>query len=308
MATLQHRNWLSQIHSNIPILWKTHLTIDTTSGSNVFVKTDGQPMVANNALIGFLGTPMNELLIVSGGTATASGFTTTTLRNSYDSGTPINLTNFDRYAIYSGQSATGTFTIVASGSLSGLNSPDGLPFSGFTADNSAYYKTAYGWSGGYQSTDDLEAFKLNTLGEVEGYCTIDDVLIEAGLYETEYAIQNNKIIQRYIDTAESMIDSVLSNKNVTVPLSSPIPAFIRMTAQQIAAGYLLLKEYGAEAQGSTKDGMMKLNLANTTIKMIQDDLISLPSAGGSNASGNTGQIRFYPNASVESVFTRTKQF
>lgn len=98
------------------------------------------------------------------------------------------------------------------------------------------------------------------------YTTLVKVREEAGLTgNTNIA---DSIVQIYQDAAEDEIDGVLL-KRYSLPLSE-VPSDLATMATLLAAGLLLLKEYGPEAEGTTKDGQMKVDTARDWLKRIAD--------------------------------------
>jgi len=117
------------------------------------------------------------------------------------------------------------------------------------------------------------------------YADIDDVREEAGL--TGNTNITDAIITKYRDTAEDEADGKIA-KRYTLPLSE-VPDSLENAVIQLAAGLLLTKEYGPEAEGTTKDGQMKLKLAYAYLDGIADGSIELIGASGS-ALSESGRI------------------
>lgn len=99
------------------------------------------------------------------------------------------------------------------------------------------------------------------------YVTIAQVREEAG-FVGNHNITNN-MISDYILTSESEIKGVIAKK-YTLPLSE-VPGVVKEMARQLAAGLLLLKEYGPDAEGTTKDGLLKVKWARNRLKEIKEN-------------------------------------
>jgi len=108
------------------------------------------------------------------------------------------------------------------------------------------------------------------------YADIDDVREEAGL--TGNANITDAIITKYRNTAEDEADGKIA-KRYTLPLGE-VPDSLENAVIQLAAGLLLTKEYGPEAEGTNKDGRMKLDLAYDYLNGIADGAIELIGADG----------------------------
>ena len=115
------------------------------------------------------------------------------------------------------------------------------------------------------------------------YSTSVNVKLEAGFEN------NNNIlaatVTRHISAGDSRIDSVLS-KLYTLPLSTT-PALIEQISRLLGAGYLMLEEYGTEAEGTSKDGAAKVTKAEGLLKMIGEGTIILVGTDGVELSRST---------------------
>lgn len=124
------------------------------------------------------------------------------------------------------------------------------------------------------------------------YSTTDNVKQEAG-FENNANIAT-ATVTRHISAADSRIDSVIV-KLYTLPLSET-PAIIEMISRNLAAGYLMLEEYGTEAEGTSKDGHAKVKYAEDQLKMILDGLIPLVGSSGTElATSSSVRIKGFPD-------------
>jgi len=108
------------------------------------------------------------------------------------------------------------------------------------------------------------------------YSTTAQILEEAG-FTGNTNISASKVTD-YQSAATSQINGVLK-RVYTLPLSST-PEIIRLIEQKLAAGHLMLDEFGVEAEGTDKDGQKKVDWAEQTLKEIESGLIQLVDANG----------------------------
>ncbi len=96
------------------------------------------------------------------------------------------------------------------------------------------------------------------------YCTVQDVRDANDLLEDESIIADY-VITPQIGKAQSRIDTALKSRYV-VPLLSPVPEIIKTIAQDMAAGFLIAKEF------SNQLGQDQISLSNQYIKRADSDL------------------------------------
>src|ERR1700719_4194142 len=115
-------------------------------------------------------------------------------------------------------------------------------------------------------------------GGINHYCSIEDVRREAGLLQ-DNQIQSTQVAVRR-DQAESEVDGALLASGYSLPLvdamGNPfIPPVISNITRLIAAGYVLIQDYGPISSGDTKDGEMKQKAGLGLLTEIQDHTIIL---------------------------------
>lgn len=103
------------------------------------------------------------------------------------------------------------------------------------------------------------------------YVTLNQVREEAGF--TGNINISDDIIEGYLLAAESEVKAYIGRR-YQLPLD-PIPVLVSEITKQLAAGFLLLKEYGAEEEGTTKDGQLKIEWARKRLEMIMRGQITL---------------------------------
>jgi len=135
------------------------------------------------------------------------------------------------------------------------------------------------------------------------FVTLNQVREEAGF--TGNINISDDIIEEYVLAAESEIKSFIGRR-YSLPLSV-VPAIVTEIAKQLAAGFLLLKEYGVEEEGTTKDGHLKTEWARKRLEQISRGQITLYDTSDAELSrvSSIGAEGF-PNASTGTDRTEEK--
>lgn len=124
------------------------------------------------------------------------------------------------------------------------------------------------------------------------YTTLAKVRAEAGL--TGNSNIADSIVQIYQDASEDEIDGKLSRR-YSLPLAE-VPDDLANNAATLGAGLLLLKEYGPEAEGTTKDGKMKVEQVRRWLEEIASGARSLIGSAGAEIAISAGiQARGFPD-------------
>ena len=146
------------------------------------------------------------------------------------------------------------------------------PYTDATGGSDFWYKKTY-----FNETTSVETDLANSVAQRGGdfghYVTLVEIRKEAG-FQNNFDIDDGKIDDRRED-AESEVKGILHSTGYTLPLSDPIPKVVRNITRLLAAGYLLLEDYGVEADGTNKEGEKKLNLAEKMLEKIADKKIQL---------------------------------
>ena len=145
--------------------------------------------------------------------------------------------------------------------------------------SSAYwYKFTY-----YNSTSSTETSLADSIAQRGGgyghYCSVADVRTEAG-FENNANISDAVVDSRRID-GEQEINGELYEV-YTLPFTAPIPHQIQQVNRLLAAGWLLLKEYGVMTSGGSHDGEAKLNEARGILSKIKSREITLTDPSGAS--------------------------
>lgn len=130
------------------------------------------------------------------------------------------------------------------------------------------------------------------------YTTVAESRIAAGI------VGNLNISTTSIETKIAMANSFINGKIIdaySLPLEE-VPSLIQEIAREIVASWILIDEYGKEAQGSDKDGYKRLlritNEENTGIldKIQKKDLKVVSDTTSQELSvSNTKRASFRPN-------------
>jgi len=162
--------------------------------------------------------------------------------------------------------------------------PEGTRFEDSSGTDEHYYKATYfnSYSSTETSLDDALPSKAR---DVEYYTSIYKIRSEAGLVENSYITSD--LIHGYRVEAEAQIDGAIANM-YQLPLTSP-SKMIQHIATLLAAGHLLAKEYGMEADIEiSKSGQRKIERAEQLLEKIANgDLLLVGEEGQILSRQNT---------------------
>ncbi|GAF69367.1 unnamed protein product, partial [marine sediment metagenome] len=157
-----------------------------------------------------------------------------------------------------------------------IDRPDGTLYEDVTGTSSHWYKATYynSTTGVETSLDDAIACKA---AESEHYTSLWDIRKQAG-FEEAFGIKD-ETISDYREEAENEFDSAIVSIYV-LPLSTK-PKLVRQIINLLAAGNLLIKEYGMEADVEiSKSGQRMLDRAYMLIEKIVDGTLKLLDGDG----------------------------
>lgn len=238
--------------------------------------------------------------------ATVSGQTITLSSNcsfAHKKGSRIQKILYNQRKFYRATSKTGTYSLLSGGTVSiEVDRPDGTLFEDANGLSTSWYKATYYNEVANQETslDDCAPAKGN---DSENYTSIYAIRKQAG-FENAFGIKS-ETISEYRGEAQSEFNSAVASR-YSVPLST-IPKIVRQIINLLAAGNLLIREYGMEADIEiSKSGARMIERANQLIarivngelQLVDDDGALLGTTGnqivsGSNvyigASGDTGE-------------------
>lgn len=158
-------------------------------------------------------------------------------------------------------------------------------------------------------TDISAALRGAARGDDYGhYVELDSIRDEAGFKDANY-VEDQLVDEKRAD-AEAMVNSKCS-KITTVPFLEPYPRQIVMITRRMAAGWLLLKEYGPNTEGNPKSeaGQKLVDWAELQLEGIENGKIPLLDADGNDMRNTSSEFAFSPNAaSDEPYFTMGQVF
>jgi hypothetical protein len=234
---------------------------------------------------------------------------TANLNNKHLRGEPITQLFGDRIRLYRATNVDGNIPadsafsylsiyaiIQGDESTSELTDPDGG--AGY------WYKTTY-----YNTATGAEtSLALSVPVRGGGYgklVSIESIRTESGLLDNQN-IDDGKFAERR-DQAEAEVLGALAAAGYTLPLQSAsgtlyTPALVENITRLLAAGYMMLQEYGPPAEGETNAGQAKVKEARQLLKQIQkQELVLLDITGVPMV--RTAQVAGWPDDTTATVGT-----
>jgi hypothetical protein len=131
-------------------------------------------------------------------------------------------------------------------------------------------------------------------GSVNSYCSIDDIREEAGFQNNGFITDAAIDVKR--QEAQARINSALSGI-YTIPFVAPINPLIQQVTRLLAAGYLLLQDYGPMTNMTTDNGQKKVDEAEKILEKLNTKKLVLVDTAGADTSipGSAGSYSGYPN-------------
>lgn len=281
----------------------TYLAADVAANAGTITVDNGQGLATDDYIvIERIGVETAELIKI----ATVTNQTITLSSNCsfvHKKGIRISKILYNQRRFYRATSKTGTYSLLSGGTKDiEVDRPDGTFFEDADGLSTSWYKATY-----YNETVPQETSLADCVpakgNDSENYTSIYAIRKQAG-FENAFGIKNETIFD-YRDEAQSEFNSAIVSR-YTIPLSST-PKIVRQIINLLAAGNLLIKEYGMEADIEiSKSGARMIDRANTliqrivdgTLQLVDDDGALLGTSGnqlvsGSNvytgASGDTGE-------------------
>ena len=203
----------------------------------------------------------------------------------------------DQIQVYRAANVDGTQP--ADGSFSTVGSPISIDpdqmYSEFTDSSGGsdyWYKFVYKNSVSSDITALADSIAVRG-GGISNYCSFDDIRNEAGFQNNPY-ITDAKISSKRA-AAQSMIDSALQGIYV-VPFSKPINPLIIEITTKLAAGYLLVQEYGGTSVRMRDDGQKKIDEAMALLARIDKRELTLTGVTGVSQEISGSGVQSWPNA------------
>lgn len=292
---------------NFAIGQKTTLSADIVAALTVIPVTNAEGFAANDYIVlGTIGSEKTQLRQIA--SITGQNITVTTAFTfAQPSGTYVTRLQYNKRKFYRSATETGTFVHLSTEGSPieiAVDSPEGTQFDDSSGAVTSWYKATYFNSELNEETDISESV-ASQAGESSSYTTIFKIRQEAGFENNDYL--SSEIIGRYRDEAQMQVDGTLAITYAT-PFTS-IPKLVTHITTLLAAGFLLAKEYGVEADVDiSKTGQRKIDRAEELLKKIKDGDILLIAPGGAEISKNSTVMASGSNKYDESDSSKGQLF
>lgn len=283
----------------INVLEKTELSADVAAGQKVANVINAQGIVADDFyVIGPLSAELSELAQLDSKTGNALT-AEANYANAHKRGDQVTKLFGNKMKLYRAANVDGTapadasfvelVTIDIEADQSFTEYVDSLGGSGY------WYKKTY-----YNSTNtsetSLAASDAVRGGNYGAYATWEEVREEAGLTNNRYIPED--VYQDKLVMAQSEVNASLRVGGYTLPLAV-VPKLVKNATLLIAAGYVLLKDYGVATTGTNKEGNQKLEQGRLLLKNIETKRDTLTDDAGEELTTNTtGKVNGYPDDSA----------
>ena len=254
----------------------TYLSDDVAAAANSISVTNPQGFVANDYIV--VERVRSETAeVVKIASVTGSEITlSTALSFLHKSGVRVQKILFNQRRFYRSTSETGSYSLLATQDME-VDRPDGTFYEDSAGTSSSWYKATY-----FNSTTNVETTLADAVAckaaESEHYTSVCDIRKQAG-FEDAFGIKDETIAD-YRDEAENEFEAAVVSI-YTIPLV-PKPKIVRQIINLLAAGNLLIKEYGMEADIEiSKSGQRMLERAYALIDKIVDKTLKLVDDDGS---------------------------
>lgn len=295
--------------NNFPVeSLKARSLINVTGGTNagatsIPVQNSTNFVQNDHVFVGPLGTAQCEEVVLATNPADINHITTPALSFAHNEYEDVVAIKYNKIRIYTA-AALSTGEIPPVGNFTLKTTLDITANQQYTdyVDPSGNASTWYAWT--YYNDLSLVETNFNeservVLGaDAYEYCTIDDIRQQAGL-------GNNPWITDYdIARARAQAQEEINSKLFTmynVPFAAPVPAIIQDITIRLAAGRLLIKDYGDESTGSSKDGDLLLKDARVDLMDIDEREMVILDADGLSllAVEQAGGVSSWPNNSTQ---------
>lgn len=274
---------------------KTTLSSDALSNQSTLQVENIVTFSVNNFLaIGHIGSEtceIKKIQSISGKTITL----TSSLDHLHKKTEPIQVLRYDQLRLYRAANIDGSippmssFTLLATIPLEGDQMT--VEYLDQAGGSNFWYRYTY-YNSHSSSETPLGSSQAIRGGDYGKYASIDEIRIEAG-FQNNTDVTDQMIADRRED-AESEIKSVLYVAGYTLPLQAPVPPIIKNITKLLAAGYLLLQDYGVLSEGTNKEGIKKISLARELLEKIRTKEIVLIDQLNEVSYSRSGKIAGYP--------------
>lgn len=245
-------------YGSLNTLLQTSLTADATAGSNVVlaVKNSANFSSGQHIAIGRPGTEQCEIQAITAITATSITVGTLSFAHYADEqitglfGNQINI--YSAANVNNDPPADNTFTKI--GTVTILADWPSTEYTDNSGSSSFWYKFTYFDSTSLAETQIADSRAVRG-GNYGNYASLAEIRAEAGM--TSNPNISDSDIAKKRQRAQNIINGYLYGV-YTTPFADPVPPLINTSCILLAAGYLLLEEYGQSATGMSKDGNAKI--------------------------------------------------
>jgi hypothetical protein len=235
-----------------------------------------------------IGSEISELRLITSVDATNRTLSITVATNHLHlKDASITKLRYNQRKFYRSSTETGTYSHLSSeGSPVNIqvDQPEGTEFEDSSGTSTSWYKATYfnSTEGTESSLDDAVAVKA---GDTEHYTSIYKIKVEAGFQNNSYI--GSDLVDRYRTEAEAQAEGAVIGL-YSLPFSSS-PKIFQHIVTLLAAGYLLSKEYGMEADVEvSKTGQRKIDRAEELLEKIRKGELRLVGIDGSELTERTG--------------------
>ena len=275
------------------------LTANSAAAQAVIVVENSDQFTADSfVLVGKVGSETGEIKKILSVTGNSVTFTSNLSFAHYVNDNVYKLDS-DKARIYRATNvdgevpANGDFSLLTTLTLQGDQA--NLEYTDSTGSSSYWYKYTF-----YNSVSLVEtslSVALASRGSNYGnYTTVSAVRNEAGLKYNKW-ISDADIYEKLLSSM-SEVNSILIRSGYTLPLDS-VPDIIENATRLLAAGYMLLKDYGPEFAGTNKDGTAKIKQARDLLAQISKGDLVLVDVTTQEVVTRASSIRGYPDSTAE---------
>lgn len=299
---------------SINIVEKTELGSDVSAGQKVANVVNAQGIVSGDFyVIGDLGGELSELAQLDSKTGNALT-AEANYSQAHKRGDRVSKIFGDKIKIYRAANVDGQ--IPDDSDFSALATIDIEVDQNYTEYTDSSGGSDYWYKKVYLNSETSGETNLADAVAVRGgnyglYATWEEVREEAGLESNPYISAG--LYQKKLVLAQGEVNASLKIGGYTLPLSS-VPAIVKNATILIAAGYVLLKDYGPENSGTNKEGNQKLNQGRELLKKIEAHNEAVVDDSG-NVASHSSRISGYPDETADdllpsegSIFHITDEF
>lgn len=284
-------------YANANITERTHLTAPVTPGLTELTVANTNRIAANDSLlIGTPGSETGEIRSVADVTAPNS-VTTDAASFNHPEDEAVAVLFGTNIRIYRALSSNGdtpaddAFTLLATITID----PDQLAttYVDPAGSNHYWYKRTYYNPTSQAETDLADSIAMRGHNDSDVYATVESIRDAAGF------ANNPNISDPYIDgfrvTAQAEVDNWLAGR-YTTPFTAPINPMIANITKMMAAGLLLLDQYGDYTTSDTKNGQSKIDWAEKRLASLKDGQLVLTNQAGNETPAPSGMgFNGWPN-------------